>query len=223
VKIELGRRAYLWISAPETFSDSCVISSHGGESQGCYGNSFSTPNWCTLRFYSDHGHVVVDKGLDKFMGLDLNARVRVLSGDDGERKRVYAGGDQCPDYKLTKFQASDKVGATNVGRSKSETYAHVETLVRALDQLEDTMSNLLAMSELFKQGGRKKSIEKQPLIGEDSSSDSRASVPAQYDIVTVRNRGIATDLYLSEVLAALRSVHRYKTVHCYFCRGNARG
>ncbi|MGQ5522091.1 putative adhesin [Chitinimonas sp. PSY-7] len=43
-------------------------------------------------------------------------------------------------------------------------------------------------------------------------------VANDFDVLTIRNRFMDSNVKLSTVLQRVRSLHLYRDIHCYFCR-----
>jgi hypothetical protein len=195
-KNDVGGRIYVWSrkpGGPSPDAKAAIISSHGD-------SVFINPTFVrganqfdfNLLFYTPHGYMVRDPGLEEVM----SGKVKPIEG----RPSSMSG----QDYVLAKFQGKHD---PRYNDGKAEDYDMISSLTPSEDGLKE-------LRRKANGGGSDAGFAQKRL-------ENLAS-KIQTDVITIRNRKSlgGGSIRLSEVLTLLdANGFRYPTIHCAFCRG----
>ena len=115
MKIEVGDNMYLFLCSgkEDEYAEQLVISAHGGIRK-TRSPTFTIP-YGVLQFYSDHGVVTDDFGLQNF----------AIGGKNGQKRDTLQFGDTCYNYDLSKYQGRhNKANETYESILKNQRYVH---------------------------------------------------------------------------------------------------
>jgi len=214
-RIEIGAKLYLFTAEDSdgNHPSRLIITSHGGYHERTVRDRASkgwmtVPGWTRLFFYGDHGLALYDPGTRNLLGYRPTQ-------------------EQAPDtmvenYVLSKFQARG-------GGSGNETYESITSGMDRSHELLQQQKEALARFGLdLDEETDAGETERKLADVEASASDARKYELTMlkgkrqvelYDVLTVRNRRLRSDLTLRDLLRELESHgHRYAEIHCAFCR-----
>lgn len=183
--VAIGSKFYFFKSS--TNSTDCLISAHGGYYKST--TKFKVPTGVTLIFYGVHGNVLSDPGVK-------------LADYDATPVETIAGGAECFNYALSKYQGSH--GGTP--GKPAETYERINNRIKYNNERLANFFNTATTSK------------NQKVVNQNIQAILKSR---SMSVLTIRNRWFMSggDAYLKDAVKAVREafpgIIRF---HCSFCR-----
>lgn len=190
----VGEKLYVWTmnSADGPSKKSALISAHGMYS--CMNGMETAPLNLQLHYYSPHGYVLNDPGLDA-----------VLTGSVAIKESVAARKSR--DYVLGKYQNS----ATNRHNTMGEDYEIILNTPERFERIAGAANVRIALPP--RGTTRSMGIRDRKQLERFENGD------VKMDVITVRNRRfMAMPRFSWVIMELIRHGYRYEAIHCSFCR-----